>query len=92
MGASMANPAWTSTPDIAGVDRQRERFGRRQPVFEVVVDQQAPHLAEGDPAVHQVLDVDAAVAQRPAVLVRLGDLGGERHHPGESGNKILGHR
>ena len=61
-------------PDVAGVHRQRERLGRRQAGVELVVDEQAPDVAERDPA-DEVLDVDAAVAQRAAFLVRLGDLG-----------------
>ena len=59
------------------MDRQRERFGRRQAVAEPAVDQQRPHVAECDLAVDQIFDVDAAVAQRAAVLVGFGDLGGE---------------
>ncbi len=48
-----------------------------QSVAEPAVDQQRPHVAEGDPVPDQVLDVHPAVAQRAAVLVGLGDLGGE---------------
>ena len=61
-------------PDVAGVHRHRERLGRRQARAEPAVDQQRPDVAEGDLA-DQVLDVDAAVAQRAALLVGLGDLG-----------------
>ena len=56
--------------------RDRERLGRRQSGPEPAVHQQRPHVAEGDLA-DQVFDVDAPVAQRPAVLVRLGDLSAE---------------
>ena len=63
-------------PRVAGADAQRVRLGRRQPGLERPVDQQAPDLLEGD-AADEVLDVDAAVAQRAALLVGLGDLGGE---------------
>ena len=59
---------------------------------EPAVDQQRPHVAERDPLVDQILDVDAAIAQRAAVLVRLGDLGGEGHDALESGDEILRHR
>src|SRR5207245_1435018 len=45
---------------------------------EAAVHQQRPYVAEGD-VTDQVLDVDAAVTQRAAVLVRLGDLGAEGH-------------
>ena len=64
-------------PHVAGVHRQRERLGRRQSRVELVVDQQAPHVAVRD-AADEVLDVDAAVAQRAALFVGLGDLGLER--------------
>src|SRR5262249_31131041 len=43
-----------------------------------VVDQQAPYLLEGH-APDEILDVKAAVAQRAARAVRLGDLRGEGH-------------
>ena len=52
------------------------RLGRRQPWQQRAVDQQSPHLLERDLA-DQLFDVDAAVAQRAAGSVRLGDLGGE---------------
>ena len=48
----------------------------RQPRFEAPVDEQAPDLLVGDRS-HEILDVDAAVAQRAAVAVGLGDLGRE---------------
>ena len=78
--------------DVAAVDRQRERFGRRQTVPEPTVDQQPPHVTEGDPVGDQVLDVHAAVAQRAAVLVGFGDLCLERHHARQPGSEILRHR
>ncbi len=59
--------------DVAGVDGDRERLGGRQAGVELVVDEQAPDVAEGDLA-DEVLDVDAAVAQDAAVPVGLGDL------------------
>ena len=71
-------------PDVAGVHRDRERLGRRQAGAELAVDQQRPDVAERDVA-DQVLDVDAAVAQGAAVLVRLGDLGLERDDAFEAG-------
>jgi hypothetical protein len=55
------------------------RLGRRQPGEEGAVHQQPPHLLERHRA-DQVLDVDPAVAERAAFLVRLGDLGRERDH------------
>ena len=61
---------------VARAHGQRVRFGRRQAGLEAAVHQQAPHLLVGDRA-DQVLDVDAAVAQRATLFVGLGDLGGE---------------
>ncbi len=61
---------------VARAHRQRVRFGGRQARLEAAVDQQAPDLLVGDHA-DQVLDVDAAVAQRATLFVGLGDLGGE---------------
>jgi hypothetical protein len=74
------------------VDRQRERFGGRQPLAEPAVDEQSPHIAESDLATDQLLDVDAAIAQCAAILVRLGDLGGEGHDAFQARHEILGHR
>ena len=61
---------------VARAHGQRVRFGRGQAGLEAAVDQQAPDLLVGDGA-DEVLDVDAAVAQRAALFVGLGDLGGE---------------
>ena len=61
---------------VAGADGQRVRLGGRQAGQEGAVHQQAPDLLEGHRA-DQVLDVDAAVAERAALLVGLGDLGRE---------------
>ena len=54
------------------------------------VDQQAPHLLEGDLA-DEVLDVDAAVAQRAALAVGLGDFGGEGDDAFETGLDVVAH-
>jgi hypothetical protein len=62
------------------VDRQRERLGGRQPVAELSVDKQPPHVTECDLLAHQILDVNAAITQRAAVFVRFGDFGGEGNH------------
>ena len=70
--------------------RDRERLGRRQARAELAVDQQRPDVAEGDLA-DQVLDVDAAVAQRAAVLVGFGDLGLEGDDAFEAGYEVVGH-
>ena len=77
--------------DVAGVHRDRERLGRRQPGAELAVDQQRPDVAERDLA-DEVLDVDAAVAQRAAVLVRLGDLGLEGDDAFQSRAVVVCHR
>src|SRR6202035_1089753 len=63
-------------PGIARANGQGVRFRRWQAGLEAPVHQQSPDLLVGDGA-DQVLDVDAAVAQRAALFVRLGDLGGE---------------
>ena len=52
------------------------RLGRGHPREQLAVDEQAPDLPERDVA-DELLDVDAAVAQRAALAVGLGDLGGE---------------
>jgi hypothetical protein len=52
------------------------RLRRRETGLELTVHEQPPDLLEGDRA-HELLDVDAAVAQRAAFLVGLGDLGGK---------------
>ena len=75
-GASIASADCTSTrgsPEriVSGCGSAGGQAG-----LEVAVDQQAPDLLEGDRA-DEVLDVDAAVAQRAALLVGLGDLRGE---------------
>ena len=59
---------------------------------EPAVHQERPHVAERDLTIDQILDVHAAVAQRTAVLIRLGDLGGEGHHAGKTLDEILMHR
>ncbi|CAB4892687.1 unannotated protein [freshwater metagenome] len=76
--------------DVTGVDGQGERLGRWQAAAEFPVDQQRPHIAEGDALCNQFLDVDSAVTQCAAVLVGLGDVGGEGDHTFETGNEIFG--
>ena len=72
----MARPGLHVDADVAAVDGQREGLGGRQAAAELAVDQQA-HTSPNVTAVDQIVDVDAAVAQRAAVLVGFGDLGGE---------------
>jgi hypothetical protein len=69
---------------VARADGERMRLGGREPGLERAVDEQAPDLLERD-AAHQLLDVDAAVAQGAAVAVGLSDLGGEGDHALEPG-------
>ena len=69
---------------IARAHAQRVRLGRRQTRLQRAVDEQAPDLLERHGA-DQLLDVDAAVAQRAARAVGLGDLGGEGDHAFEAG-------
>ncbi len=64
---------------IARAHGQRVRFGGRQARFQMAVHQQAPHLLVGDRA-DEILDVDAAIAQRATGPVGLGDLGCEGDH------------
>ena len=47
---------------VAGVHRDGVGLRGRQAGVELVVDEQAPDVAEGHPA-HEVFDIDAAVAQ-----------------------------
>src|SRR5947208_2734620 len=64
--------------------RQRMRDGGRKPRLEPPVDEQAPDALVADRA-DEVLDVDAAIAQRPALPVGLGDLRREGDDAFESG-------
>ena len=59
---------------VARADGQRVRLGRRHPGLVGTVNEQAPNVLEGD-AAHELLDVDPPVAEGPALLVRLRDLG-----------------
>ena len=83
-GASIASADWTSTrgsPErtASGCGSAGGSPGSKRPV-----DEQAPDLLVGDLA-DEVLDVDAAVAQRAALAVGLGDLGGEGDDALEAG-------
>ena len=75
-GPSIARQLCTSTRGsplrtVSGCGSAGGRPGSKR-----AVDQQAPDLLERHDA-DEVLDVDAAIAQRAALLVGLGDLGGE---------------
>ena len=63
---------------------------RGQAVAEFSVDEQRPHVGEGDLVLDEVLDVDAAVAEVAAVFVGFGDIGGEGDDALESGGKSFG--
>ena len=69
---------------VAGAHEQRVRLGGRQARVERAVDEQAPDLLERHGA-DEILDVDAAVAERAALLVGLGDLGREGDDAFEAG-------
>ncbi|SHV83817.1 Uncharacterised protein [Mycobacteroides abscessus subsp. abscessus] len=76
--------------DVARVHVQWEGLGGRQAPAELAVHQQRPDVTERDAVAHQILDVDAAVAQGAAVLVRFGDLGREGHDTFEACDEVLG--
>jgi hypothetical protein len=59
------------------VHRNRERLRGRESWLERAVDQKAPDVLERD-AADEIVDVDTAVTQGAAFLVRLGDLRLER--------------
>ncbi len=78
-GPSMASADCTSTRGspvrtASGCGSAGGRPGSKR-----AVDEQSPHVLERDPA-DQLLDVDAPVAERAALLVGLGDLGREGDH------------
>lgn len=79
-------------PNVTGMDRQREWFSRGQSVTEPAVDQQAPDVPEGHLVADELFDIDAAVAQCPAVFVGFGDFGGECHHAFEAGYEAFWNR
>ena len=59
---------------VAAQEPRLVPFGIGHPGFEALVDEEAPDLLVGDVA-DEILDVDAAIAERPALAVGLGDLG-----------------
>jgi hypothetical protein len=69
---------------VARADGQGMRLRGRQARLRGAVDEQAPDLLERH-AADELLDVDAAVAERAALLVGLGDLGGEGDDALEAG-------
>ena len=75
--------------DVAGVNGEGERLGRREAGAEAAVDEKSPYVAEGDPLADQVFDVDSAVAQCAAVLVGFCDIAGEGDDAFESAHKIV---
>ena len=68
---------------VAGQAARRVGLGGRQAGLGLVVDEQPPDLLERDDA-DELLDVDAAIAQRAAVAIGLGDLRLERDDPLEA--------
>src|SRR6478736_2336623 len=65
------------------MDRDRIRLGGRQPGRERIVDEETPDVPVRDMA-DQFLDVNAAVPERAAFLVRLGDFRLEGDDPFKS--------
>jgi hypothetical protein len=63
-------------PHVTGVDRDGVGLRRRKPGLVGAVDEQPPHLLERHPS-DDLLDVDAAVAQRRALFVGFRDVGRE---------------
>jgi hypothetical protein len=63
------------------------RLGGRKPRQQRAVDEEAPDLLERHGA-HEVLQVDAAIAQGAALAVRLGDRRGERDDALEPGTDL----
>ena len=73
---------------VAGQRRRLVRLRVRHRRVEIVVDQEAPdllvrHLAD------ELLDVDAAIPERAAFAVGLGDLGLDRDDPLETGLELV---
>ena len=88
--AKRSDTALRVHPHVTGADWEVHRLGWRQAREERVVDEQSPDVPEGHVA-DEFLDVHSPVAERPAFLVRLCDLGLERHNAFESRLEI-GHR
>ena len=66
---------------------QLDPVDRLQRRVDVLVDEQPPHVLERV-AADELFDVDAAIAERAAVLVGLGDLRLERDNAFEAGAEI----
>jgi hypothetical protein len=60
-------------PDVAGVNRDRERLGWRNARVELAIDEQTPDVPEGHPA-DEIGHVDTPVSQGAALAIRLGYL------------------
>ena len=69
---------------VPRANRERVRLGRREAGLVAAVHQEAPDLLERN-VPDEVLDVDAAVTEGAALLVRLGDFGLEGNHALEAG-------
>ena len=89
-GASMASADWTSTrgsPErmVSGCGSAGGRPGSNEP------STSSPQTFSNGTTPDEVLDVDAAVAQRAALLVGLGDLRGEGDYALEAGLDFVVH-
>jgi hypothetical protein len=73
----------------AGERRRLVGLGLRHSGLERLVDEETPYLLVGNTP-DELFDVDAAVAERPPVPVRLGDLGLERDDALEPGSEVRG--
>jgi hypothetical protein len=74
LGAEQGQRGLDVDARVGRADAEGMRLGRRQPGLEAPVDEQAPDALERHRA-DELLDVDPAVAQRPALAVGLGDGG-----------------
>ena len=77
LGAEMGGGRLQVGHGVAGRALVDVRIRRLEAREERLVDEQAPDLLEGLPA-DELLDVDAAVPERPSLAIRLGDLRAER--------------
>jgi len=84
LGAQHRQAALHVHARVAAAYGERPRLRGRKTGLQGAVDQQAPDLLERDDP-HEILDVDAAVAQRAAFLVRLRDLRGKGNDSLEPG-------
>ena len=88
LAAEMSRPRLQVGHRLPGRAMQGVRLGRLQARRERVVDEEPPDLLERD-VPDELLDVDAAVAQRAAFPVGFGDLRLEGNDSLESGLEVV---